>query len=161
MVRPLTKKVAVAATTAALSLAGGLIAHFEGTRTEAYRDPVGIPTICTGHTDGVVMGQVRTLAECDAMLRDDVETAMASVLALTRVPLNQNELAAYTSFVFNLGHGNFARSTLLKKLNAGDREGACNELPRWNKAQGRVLPGLVKRRAAERDLCLTPVGETI
>jgi len=141
-------------------LAASFITNFEGTRTEAYLDPVGIPTICTGHTEGVVMGQVYSLNECAAMLKSDVETAMASVLALARVPLNEHELAAYTSFVYNVGHGNFARSTLLKKLNAGDREGACNELPRWNKAKGRVLAGLVKRRAAERALCLAPVGGT-
>jgi len=152
-----TKKDAATTVAAATIFATGLVTHFEGTRTTAYRDPVGIPTICTGRTEGVVMGQVRSLADCEDMLREDVDTAMASVLALTRVPLNEHELAAYTSFVYNVGHGAFARSTLLKKLNAGDREGACNELPRWNKARGRVLPGLVKRRAAERELCLTPV----
>jgi len=152
-----SKRAATTTIAAATIFATGLVTHFEGTRTSAYRDPVGIPTICTGRTEGVVMGQVRSLADCEDMLREDVDTAMASVLALTRVPLNEHELAAYTSFVYNVGHGAFARSTLLKKLNAGDREGACNELPRWNKAKGRVLPGLVKRRAAERELCLTPV----
>jgi len=144
---------------AAAALAGSVIAYFEGTETEAYRDPVGIPTICTGHTEGVVMGQVRTLAECENLLRADVQTAMASVLALTRVPVNAHELAAYTSFVFNVGHGNFARSTLLKKLNAGDRPGACAELKRWVYAKGQKLPGLVKRREAEYQLCMTPVEE--
>jgi len=152
------KKVAAAAA-AATAITASVIPFFEGTRTQAYRDPVGIPTICTGHTEGVVMGQVRSLAECDALLREDVETAMASVLALTRVPVNAHELAAYTSFVFNVGHGNFARSTLLKKLNAGDREGACKELHRWVYARGQKLPGLIKRREAEYRLCMTPVQE--
>jgi len=151
------KKVAAAVIAAAATSATGLIAYFEGTHTEAYRDPVGIPTICTGHTDGVVMGQVRSLHECEALLKADVDTAMASVLALVRVPLDENELAAYTSFVYNVGHGNFARSTLLKKLNAGDREGACEELSRWTLAKGRKLPGLVKRREAEKALCREPV----
>jgi len=158
VLRRLPHKARVAA---AVAVAAGLIGSFEGTRTEAYRDPVGIPTICTGHTDGVVMGQVRSLNECRAMLREDVETAMASVLVLTRVPLNQNELAAYTSFVYNVGHGNFASSTLRKKLNAGDREGACEELKRWVYAKGQKLPGLVKRRAAEYRLCVTPAGQAV
>jgi len=157
---PPVKKVAAAAA-AATAIAASVISFFEGTRTEAYRDPVGIPTICTGHTEGVVMGQVRSLAECAALLRDDVETAMASVLVLTRVPVNAHELAAYTSFVFNVGHGNFARSTLLKKLNAGDRHGACGELKRWVYAKGRKLAGLVKRRDAEYRLCMTPVEEPV
>jgi len=152
------KKVAAAAA-AATAIAASVIGFFEGTRTQAYRDPVGIPTICTGHTGGVVMGQVRSLAECEDLLRADVQTAMASVLALTRVPVNAHELAAYTSFVFNVGHGNFARSTLLKKLNAGDRPGACAELKRWVYAKKQKLPGLIKRREAEYQLCMTPVEE--
>jgi len=84
---------------------------------------------------------------------------MASVLVLTKVPLNAHELAAYTSFVFNVGHGNFASSTLRRRLNEGDREGACEELKRWVYAKGQKLPGLVKRREAERQLCLAPVGD--
>jgi len=155
----LNKKAAAAVVAAAASLATGTIAYFEGTRTEAYRDPAGIPTICTGHTEGVVMGQVRSLNECQRLLQADVETAMASVLVLTRVPVNAHELAAYTSFVFNVGHGNFARSTLLKRLNAGDRAGACEELKRWVYAKGRKLAGLVKRRDAEYQLCMAPVQE--
>jgi len=142
-------------------LAASFITNFEGTRTEAYLDPVGIPTICTGHTEGVRMGQTATLAQCEAHTKEDIETATASVLALTRVPLNEHELAAYTSFVFNVGHGAFARSTLLKKLNANDRPGACKELHRWVKAgppgNKRTLPGLVKRRQAEYELCMAPV----
>jgi len=107
------------------------------------------------------MGQVRSLNECQRLLQADVETAMASVLALTRVPVNAHELAAYTSFVFNVGHGNFARSTLLKRLNAGDHAGACGELRRWVYAKGRKLAGLVKRRDAEYQLCMAPVQEPI
>jgi len=150
------KRVA-AATTAATILATSVITVFEGTRTEAYLDPVGIPTICTGHTEGVRMGQTATLAQCEGMTKADVEAAMASVLALTRVPLNEHELAAYTSLVYNIGHGAFARSTLLKKLNANDRPGACKELHRWVYAKGQKLPGLVKRRDAEYRLCMAPV----
>ena len=70
-------------------------------------------------------------------------------------PLTQGELDAYTSFAYNVGLGAFQTSTLLRKLKAGDRVGACNELRRWVYAKGRVLPGLVARRAAEEKMCLS------
>jgi len=140
----------------AVGVAASVTQHFEGTQQAAYLDPVGVPTVCSGHTQGVALGQIYTEAECAAMLKADVDTAMASVLALVQVPLSPFELGAYTSFVFNLGHGNFARSTLLKKLNAGEREGACSQLHRWVHAGGRKLPGLVARRQAEYQLCMTP-----
>jgi lysozyme len=79
------------------------------------------------------------------------------VSAAVTVPLNDNEFGALTSFTFNLGIGNLKSSTLLKKLNAGDRAGAADEFGKWVNAGGKPLPGLVKRRAAERALFLTPV----
>jgi len=151
----------VAGTVAATTLATGMILTFEGIRTAAYRDPVGIPTICAGHTEGVRIGQTATISECEALTQEDTEIAMAAVLRLSSVPLNQNELGAYTDFVYNVGAGAFARSTLLRKLNAGDRPGACKELLRWVYAGNpkRKLRGLEKRRQAEYELCMTPVGE--
>lgn len=143
---------AVAVSTAGL----GLIAGFEGRRNSAYADPAhgwAVPTICYGHTLDVVPGQYKTNAECAALLKVDADDAAKHVLRLSKQPLTQGELDAYTSFVFNVGPNNFNNSTLLKKLNAGDRKGACLELLRWVHAGGRVYPGLVKRREAESTLC--------
>lgn len=82
------------------------------------------------------------------------------MLKVVRVPLSTKEQAAYLSFTYNLGVKAFTNSTLLKKLNSGDRVGACNELLRWNKANGKALNGLTKRRQEENKLCLEGVNET-
>lgn len=138
---------------AALSLAAVVVTHYEGLRTVAYRDPVGIPTICYGHTATARVGQTHSQAECDQLLAGDLGKAMASLDQLVTVPLPLERRAALASFVFNVGSGRFARSTLLAKLNAGDAAGACAELSRWVYADGQPLPGLVERRRSERELC--------
>ncbi len=133
-----------------------LIATFEGVRNTPYLDAVQVPTVCYGHT-GDVEPRWYSAAECRALLREDASKAAHAVRRLSKVPLAQPTFDALVSFTYNVGEGNLAASTLLRKLNAGDIAGACNELPRWNKARGRVLPGLTKRRLAERDLCLKGV----
>lgn len=143
---------------AGLGLAVPLVIFFEGTRQQAYLDPVSIPTICSGHTGGVKLGQTATIDQCDDMMAQDLLKANAALNACVLVPLNDNQRAAFASFTFNAGGGNFCGSTMARKLNAGDYVGACNELPRWIYAGGKSLPGLVKRRAAERDLCLRGQG---
>ncbi|MHA6903336.1 lysozyme (plasmid) [Ralstonia syzygii subsp. celebesensis] len=153
------KRTVAALVAAALTVLTPFTAYFEGTRHTAYPDPVygwEVPTICRGHTKGVTRGMRATQAQCDAWLQADLDEAAHYVLTYTTVPLNKNELAAYTDFVFNVGAGSFRKSTLLRKLNAGDRTGACNELPRWVYAGGQKLRGLVARRTAEQKLCLTP-----
>ncbi|WP_247537383.1 lysozyme [Ralstonia pseudosolanacearum] len=153
------KRTTAALMAAALAVLTPFTAYFEGTRYEAYPDPVHgwtVPTICRGHTKGVHRGMRASRVQCDTWFREDMTEAAGHVLRLTTVPLNKNELAAYTDFVFNVGAGNFHSSTLRRKLNAGDHAGACNELPRWVYAKEQKLPGLVKRRAAEQELCLTP-----
>ena len=141
------------------ALAGALItlvAGFEGLRTYAYRDPVGIPTICFGETRGVKMGDKATVDECKAMLGArlvEFETGMRSCLKNPDAIPN-GAYAAFISFTYNVGVGAFCGSTLKRKADAGDITGACNELPKWAKARGITLPGLVKRREAERKLCL-------
>lgn len=140
---------------AAVSIAGVLlIAGFEGKENEAYLDPVRIPTICYGHTEGVRMGQWRSDSQCLDLLEKDAQIASNGVLRHVKVPLSQQELDAYTSFAFNVGVGAFSDSTLLRKLNAGDRFGACDQLLRWVYAKGKKLKGLVIRRDEERQLCL-------
>lgn len=130
------------------------VASFEGLRQYAYLDPVGIPTICFGETKGVKMGDKATLEQCKGMLLDSLYEAHESVAKCVKVPMTDSREAALVSFTYNIGGSAFCRSTLVKKLNVGDVVGACNELPKWNKANGIVLPGLVNRREEERKLCL-------
>lgn len=137
----------------ALAIALPLVGYYEGRSLVAYLDPVGIPTICDGITQGVALGQTRTHAECDALLAAELGAAIAAVDRLVRSAQPDTRRAALASFVYNVGAGAFERSTLLRKLNAGDVAGACAELSRWVYAKGRPLGGLVKRRAAERKLC--------
>ncbi|HDP4777317.1 lysozyme [Pseudomonas aeruginosa] len=137
----------------ALALAAALVTPFEGRSLVAYLDPVGIPTICEGITAGVRMGDMATPAECDALLKRELQRAVDAVDRQVLVPLPDTRRAALASFVYNVGEGQLARSTLLRKLNAGDVRGACAELSRWVYAGGKKLGGLVRRRAAERELC--------
>lgn len=129
-----------------------LIKQFEGLYLHAYRCPAGVPTIGYGHTAGVAMGQTITQQQADDYLRRDVRQFERAVSRLVRVPLTQGQFDALVSFTFNLGEGALAQSTLLRLLNAGDYASAAAQFDRWNKAGGRVLPGLVRRRAAERAL---------
>jgi lysozyme len=127
----------------------------EGCVLTAYPDPGsgGDPwTIGMGSTRGVRKGMTITNAEAQARLVADMTEAGNAVIRWVEVPLNQSQFDALCDFVFNLGEGNFRGSTLLKKLNAKDYTGAAAEFPRWNKASGKVMPGLVTRRAAERAL---------
>ena len=137
----------------ALALAAPLVAYYEGTILRTYRDPIGILTSCTGHTGPELrMGQTFTKEQCETMLYSDL-LKHADALNCIKTPLADNQKAAFLSFAFNVGNGAFCKSTLARKANAGDLMGACAELSRWVMAGGRELPGLVKRRAAERQLC--------
>lgn len=139
-----------------------LIKSFEGCRLEAYPDPgtKGAPwTIGWGHTGGVTPGMRITQQEADDLLAEDVGKAAEVVARWVTVPLNQNQFDALTSFVYNCGAGNFQQSTLLRLLNEGNFGGAADQFPRWTHGgKGEVLPGLVRRRAAERSLFLTEVA---
>lgn len=130
------------------------VSGFEGLRQVAYNDPVGIPTICFGETKGVKLGQKATVEECKAMLAESLERADQAVMLCTKVPLPDKRRAALVSFTYNVGGTAYCKSTLLRKLNAGDTVGACDELLRWVTARGVTLPGLVNRREQERALCM-------
>lgn len=124
---------------------------------KAYRCPAGVLTIGFGHTGkDVAAGMVCTVAQANAWLLEDLESAAAAVDKLITVPLSAKQRGALASFVFNLGPNALKGSTLRKKLNAGDYAGAATEFHRWTKAlvNGATvsLPGLVKRRAAEATL---------
>lgn len=129
-----------------------LIKRFEGLRLQSYQDSVGVWTIGYGHTKTAGPNQRISADEAHRLLIQDVIDHEAHIKRLVKVPLSQGEFDALSSWVFNLGGGSLANSTLLRKLNAGDYAGAGNEIPRWNKAGGKVLAGLTRRRAAERKM---------
>ncbi len=141
-------------TAAWVAICVACVSGFEGLRQVAYRDPVGIPTICFGETQGVELGQKRTVEECKDMLADSLERANAAVSRCVYVPMSDERRAALVSFTYNVGGNAFCGSTLVKQLNAGYTVDACNQLLRWNRAKGIVLPGLTNRREQERALCL-------
>ncbi len=131
-----------------------LIKEFEGCKLEAYKDSVGIPTIGVGHTKNVCMEHTITMEQADALLRADLADAEKAVNQYVGVPLTQNQFDALVSFTFNLGAGALLGSTLLSLLGKGNYLGAAEQFGRWNRAGGKVLLGLARRRAAERELFL-------
>lgn len=155
----LKHRVIIGSAAGALSIATAVVSYYEGYRPDAYRDPIGIPTICYGHTATATLGQTLTQAECETLLASDLGIAFAAIDKHTTPELAPQTRAALASFVYNVGETQFARSTLLRKLNRGDVRGACHELSRWVYAGGRKLAGLVKRRATELDLCLAGLDE--
>lgn len=127
-----------------------LIISFEGIRLEAYKCPAGVWTIGVGSTvPAVHAGEVITKQQALARFDKDLTKFENAVDRLVKVPLTQNQFDALVSFTFNVGEGALAKSTLLKKLNAGDYDAVPTELMRWTKGGGRELPGLVRRRRAE------------
>lgn len=144
----------------AVALSTPVILHFEGWRLTPYRDPIGIVTDCAGHTRTAKMGVPNTHAGCARKLRDDMAEHWADIAACVPqlADVSDEEAAAHLSFAFNVGSGKFCGSTLAAKLRAGDRAGACAELSRWINAGGKPLPGLVARRAAEREMCELGLG---
>ncbi len=143
----------------AVALAATLIAGFEGYVNHTYRDSVGVLTYCYGETLNPQPGKIYTHAECDAQLAGRVAEFDAGVKACVRQTLPVKVEAAFDSTAYNIGLSAFCGSTLARKANAGDLTGACNEMPRWNRAGGNVLQGLTVRRGAEQALCLEGVGE--
>lgn len=127
-----------------------LTQDFEQCRLVAYLDSKGVPTIGWGHTYGVRLGDTCTQAQADRWLTEDVQGAVNAVNHYVAAHLRQNEFDALVDFVFNVGAGNFASSTLLRKLNLGDLVGASKELERWDMSGGQHLAGLLRRRKAEQ-----------
>tara|TARA_B100000579_G_scaffold280709_1_gene232378 strand:- start:157 stop:582 length:426 start_codon:yes stop_codon:yes gene_type:complete len=129
-----------------------LIKHFEGCELYAYKCPAGVWTIGYGHTKDVEPGMQITEDDAHNMLVEELNEYETYVNTLVSVPLNQNQFDALVSWVYNLGGGNLKASTLLKVLNSGDYKGVPAQIMRWNKAGGKVLEGLTRRRQAEADL---------
>lgn len=131
-----------------------LTKQFEGCKLEAYLDSGGVPTIGYGHTKGVRIGQKITQEQADQFLIEDMKQAEDAVNRLVKVVLSQNQFDACVDFVFNLGEGNFSKSTLLKLINQGRLKEAADEFPKWNLCAGKPLAGLTRRRLAEQALFL-------
>ena len=135
-----------------------IIQEFEGCKLAAYLCPAGVWTIGWGSTGvGVSKGAVWTQAEADERYKKDMAVFKAGVQKLVTVTVNKNQLEALTSFAYNLGIGALKGSTLLKFLNDGNYQAAANQFLRWDKANGKVLAGLARRRTAERNLFLKAV----
>ncbi|CAI0726671.1 lysozyme [Serratia grimesii] len=134
------------------------IKGFESLRLVAYPDPAtgGKPwTIGWGHTKGVKPGDRITQEQAEQFLSDDLSVFELTVNSAIKRPMTQNQFDAMVSLAFNIGGPEFVGSTLVKKFNAGDVLGAADQFPRWKFGKGKVMPGLVRRRAAERETFLS------
>ena len=141
-----------------------LIKEFEGFRAKAYLDPVGILTIGYGTTAaagvGIIprLGMTITEAEAERYLMAAVDKFAAQIAPKITAPINENEFGAFVSLAYNIGPSAFGKSSALRKFNAGDKSGAASAFLLWNKAGGKVMQGLIRRRNAERALFMRPVN---
>lgn len=162
----IAKKLSACGLSAALVLAGaGTVSYYEGKENKAYLDPVGIITICYGETKNVKLGDYKTDDECYESLAEDLVTHDKILMSVVKVPMTDYQHAAFLSFLYNVGPGKKgvkdgfvhlkktgAPSTMLRKLNAGDYEGACNEFLNWMQ-KGQGMSGIEKRRRDEMAMC--------
>ena len=131
---PLTKRLAALGASSVIAVSGAyLVEPWESTKNQAYRDMVGIPTICAGYTIGVKMGDYKTDEECDELLVKELTDFNTQMMKSVKVPLPEHMEVAYTSLVWNIGIGAWNNSTLLKKLNNKEYAEACKQILRWNK----------------------------
>jgi lysozyme len=143
---------------AVIALATPFIAGWEGKRNVAYIPiPGDVPTICYGSTAGVKMGDRKTDAQCLALLRQEVGEFWDRVDPCVNDDVPVSVQASILELSYNVGTAAGCRSTIVRKANAGDYRGACAELDKWVRAQGRVIKGLVNRRNASEAMCLKDV----
>ncbi|WP_224769718.1 lysozyme [Pseudosulfitobacter pseudonitzschiae] len=148
------RKRTLAASVVAVAIASAsFVGQWEGLRTQAYQDVIGVWTVCYGETKGVSRGDSYTKAQCDAMLDEELRSYAVGLGKCLKAPLPEGAAVAFLSWSYNVGTGAACRSTAVRKANAGDLFGACDELLRWNRAGGRVINGLVNRRKSEHSLC--------
>uniref|UniRef100_UPI003F58235A lysozyme n=1 Tax=Vibrio cholerae TaxID=666 RepID=UPI003F58235A len=149
-----TVKALVASGASAIAIAAAMVMPFEGVEYKPYYDVVGVLTVCYGHTGpDIVQDKTYTKAECQQFLDNDLKLVKSQVDPLIAVEIPEPTRAALYSFTYNVGVGAFSRSTMLKKLNAGQITGACEELRRWVYAGGKKWKGLVTRREIEEEVC--------
>ena len=136
-----------------------LIKQFEGFRPEAYKDSVGVWTIGYGTTvinnQPVKQGMTITQEQALQLVQQQVNKLWSQIESILKVKINDNQMNALIDFAYNLGFGSLRNSTLMRLVNESKFEEAANQFPRWVYAGGKVLPGLVKRREAERQLFLS------
>jgi lysozyme len=129
-----------------------LLKKWEGCKLKSYKDVGGVWTIGYGHTRTARANMTITQEEADRLLREDLSVFADNVEKAVKVPLSDNQFAALVVFAYNVGQGAFNKSTLLRKLNAGEFESVPTELLRWNKVKGVVVNGLTNRRKGEAEL---------
>jgi len=134
-----------------------IIKKFEGLRLTAYKCPAGIATIGWGHVQtvteqDVINGKTITKEEAEELLKQDIKWAEEAVFKNVKVPTTDNQFSALVSWTFNLGETNLRQSTMLQRINANFLEVVPFEMNRWNKANGKIMEGLKRRRQAEGDL---------
>ncbi len=152
MIKPANLKADLKRHTAAAAIAVSLIGGFEGFRSYVYLDPVGIPTYCFGETHDPNWGHKYSKTECQGLLLSEVGTISDGVDRIIHVPMSESRRAAVISFTYNVGLGTLKKSSLARRLNAGDPK-ACDALLLYVYAAHIKLPGLVKRREQERAYC--------
>lgn len=146
--------VRISAILAACAACAALVMNAEGYVPKTAPDPIGIATACYGHTGpDVKVGVTYTPDECEGLLIKDLTVHGQGVAKCIYTDMPITTRGAFTSFAFNVGTAAFCKSTMARKANAGDLRGACAELSRWVYAGGKVMPGLVARRKAERAMC--------
>ncbi len=152
---PLTKRLLALGASVTVAAAGGyLVAPWEGESNTSYQDIVGVYTICYGETKNVRPKEYRTDKQCEEGLAKELSKYNKEMKSYVNVPLTQHEEIAYTSLVWNIGITNFKNSTLLKKLNAGQKYEACSQILRWDYAGGKKVAGLTNRRQDEFKTCV-------
>lgn len=150
------KTLAALVGTAAAGILMATVANYEGEYLTTYKDPVGIDTVCYGDTDpemaipGVTYSRVECLKSLERQLVNHAEPVLKIVPTVKESP---EMTAAFVSLTYNIGPGAFKKSTVVKRFKAGDYAGACEAIKMWNKAGGKVLKGLVRRREGESELC--------
>ncbi len=149
----------------AIVMAGAvaLIGAWEGLRTMAYRDAVGIPTVCYGETRGVKIGDRYRVEECKVMLGDGIVDFEKSIRKCLTYPdqIPDKTYVAFLSLAYNIGQAGFCRSSVAHYANQKQLTRACHRIKAFNKADGRILRGLVRRRAEEHKLCLEGIREGV
>lgn len=137
-----------------LALAVTFVAGWEGLRTTAYEDLAGVPTICYGETVGVRYGDTTTTEQCDAKLRERLLQFNAEISKCLPDNLPETRRAAFVSMAYNVGSGNFCKSSVARYARSGEWQKSCDSMLLWNKVAGQEVKGLTNRRKAERELCL-------
>ena len=150
----MNSRIVIASLTLSAAAFGGLVAYEGWCGSACIPVPGDVPTIGFGTTEGVRMGDTITPQKAVQRALQDVAKFEGAVKQCVKVPLHQHEYDSYIQFSYNVGSGAFCGSTLVRKLNAGDYSGACSELLRWDRFQGKPLRGLTLRRQSEYTKCM-------